>query len=145
MSKTCIIRFSSNELAVSDKPLDEVRKREAKKMVTTAAVNGQKTTFDDAKLVAEDQIESKQEAEKIILYAILNTALKEAKKITKYNVILDIMAQIENSNGHVEISKEDWETIRGAFEKVEERPTFWSRCKELFKQLEKPEEKEDAK
>ena len=145
MAKTCIIRFSSDEIAISDKPLDEVRIREARKMVTTAAVNGQHATLEDAMLFVEEQTLSKQDAEKTILSSILNAALKDAKKITKYNVILDLMAQIESSNGHIEISKEDWETIRENFEKVEERPPFWSRCKELFKQLEKPEEKEDAK
>ena len=31
-------------------------------------------------------------------------------------------------------------TLREGFEKVEDRPPWWIRCREIFKQLETPEE-----
>lgn len=136
MADKCIIKFSGEDMALSGKSVEEAREA----WVRIAKLQNPEEDVEGLKKSSIEQVGSKRENEKAVLLALLQPIIKDTKKVSEYNIITDLCAQIETADDQIVITKADWEKLREGFEKVTERPPWWVRCRELFKQLESPEE-----
>ena len=143
-SKKCIIRFSSDDITINNKPLKEVIENEVKKTIGQAFLLGKENfTEDMARAIVEGQIRSKRENEKMILQTILLAYMKDIKLLAEQNIVADMSSTINESDDSVIFDKLDVEKfLKEGFKKVEKQG-WWINCKELFKQLERPEEVEE--
>jgi hypothetical protein len=137
----CIIKFSGTDIALTGKPIEEARRRWVRTARMQSKADGTEQQSDeDLRDAAEEQIQSKRENEKAALVQLLQPSIKEAKKISEYNLLIDLAETIENAEDQIVITKADWEKLRDGIEKVEKKEPWWLKCRELFKQLETPEE-----
>ena len=141
MAKVCIIKFSADDITVDGKDLAAERE----KNIVRHRLTANREPTDEEKKVIEENITSKRDVEKIILQSLLQVYAneKENKKLSKYNIILDICSTIDNSDDKVTISRDEMNWFSEAFEKIPERiPAQWRFCRELISQLDKREEVE---
>jgi len=149
MSNYTTITLSDANISIQGKPLAKEREKEIKRQKMLKSSDSD-ITQDDIESFVEGAIPSKREAEKTLLVELVSVQLKSAK-ISKYNKLCDLAAQIEDADDKVEIDNEDLQDLREAFEKTAEgkdgkgRPIGWRYCRELLKQIEKPKEEEKPK
>jgi len=149
-----IIRFSSDKIYIDGKPLQEAIETEFNRNMSVKIANNQipnnaadrEALEKSVRYIAESNMMSKRQIEKDILESLVSKAMADEKKQSAWNVLNSIVDDIQNADEFVEIDKRYWKQINDSFEKFkpEEKEKmffFWRKCKELFKQLEVPEEK----
>ena len=123
--KIYTIKMGSDKLAINGKSIDEAFEAEVVKRPE----------------VKKTDILSIRDFEKMFLESLLQQAMKDHKKLSDMNVIMDISQTIENAQDSFDIDEDDLKKyLVDPIEKVDPQP-FWIKLKSLFQQLSRPEEK----
>jgi len=138
MAKVCVINFSSDKITVDGKDLE---KEKQNNLIRQKLVTPNKELSPEEEQIVKDNVVSKREVEKNILQSLLQIYANENKKLSKYALILDISATIDSAEDKMTISRDEMKWFSDGFEKIPERiPSQWRFCRELFLQIDKPNE-----
>jgi hypothetical protein len=141
--KVYMLKFDQSGLSMEGKKIEEVIEEEiARSNMLCMSVARRELTEPEISIIKKS-IKVQGEKEKDILQTLIQTAIesKEHKGLAHFNQLADLAAQVKDAGADVELNGDDLEWLRKAFEEVKEKPSWWKNCREVFLQLQSPEEK----